>query len=196
LSTYRSVNTDSEGSQVERRILAAARLQFAEAGYAATSLRKIAARAAVTKPMVYYYFGSKAGLYHSVVELAFAELRRALEAAAQRSGSARDKLEAVVAAGLTFARAREGVASFASLCTGPQGANPPIDTERFKNLVARVVESVLAVGRREDSIKAIDGVLVAETIFAVLLSPLGRSAGDELAGQVVALLWNGIANLP
>ncbi len=40
---------------------------FAEKGYAGTSLREIAEAARTTKPMIYYYFRSKEGLYISTL---------------------------------------------------------------------------------------------------------------------------------
>lgn len=65
-----------EEGEVRDRIFASALRHFSEQGYAATSLREIADDAQTTKPMIYYYFGSKEGLYGSIV-------REILEAMAQ-----------------------------------------------------------------------------------------------------------------
>ena len=46
----------------------AARAEFAEFGYAGARVDRIARRAGVNKQLVFYYFGSKEGLYESVVE--------------------------------------------------------------------------------------------------------------------------------
>lgn len=46
----------------------AARLEFSETGFAGARIERIAARAGVNKQLIYYYFGSKRGLYQSVVE--------------------------------------------------------------------------------------------------------------------------------
>ncbi len=54
------------GSAVEdvrERLLGKALELFTSKGYAATSVREIVAAAEVTKPVLYYYFGSKEGLY-------------------------------------------------------------------------------------------------------------------------------------
>ncbi len=48
------------------RLLAAARREFAEFGYAGARVARIAARATVNKQLLYYYFGSKAGLHAAV----------------------------------------------------------------------------------------------------------------------------------
>src|SRR5215216_3967709 len=52
---------------VRDRIVAAALRCFAEKGYAGSSLREIAETARTTKPMIYYYFNSKEGLYISTL---------------------------------------------------------------------------------------------------------------------------------
>jgi AcrR family transcriptional regulator len=47
----------------ERQILAEAIDQFAEFGYAGTSIAAVASAAGISKPLVYQYFGSKDGLF-------------------------------------------------------------------------------------------------------------------------------------
>lgn len=55
----------------EQQITAVAVTEFAEKGYAAASIMRVAQRAGISKPLVYQYFGSKDGLYlaclHDVV---------------------------------------------------------------------------------------------------------------------------------
>lgn len=63
-----SPSTQAEGtSEVRDRIFASALRHFSQKGYAATSLREVSEDAQTTKPMIYYYFGSKDGLYGSIV---------------------------------------------------------------------------------------------------------------------------------
>jgi AcrR family transcriptional regulator len=50
------------------RLLVAATRLFARTGYAATSVREIVEAAGVTKPVLYYYFQSKEGLYLAILE--------------------------------------------------------------------------------------------------------------------------------
>jgi len=54
------------------RLLQSALSLFTEHGYAAASIREICAVAGVTKPVLYYYFGSKEGLYQQLMEDAYA----------------------------------------------------------------------------------------------------------------------------
>ena len=74
----------------ERReqLIAIARGAFAERGFDGVSVEEIAARAAVSKPVVYEHFGGKEGLYAVVVDREVQELlgtmRVALTATSQR----------------------------------------------------------------------------------------------------------------
>ena len=62
-----SSETDAPIEEVRERIVGSALRCFAEKGYAGTSLREIAEAARTTKPMIYYYFKSKEGLYISTL---------------------------------------------------------------------------------------------------------------------------------
>ena len=59
------------------RILAAALEEFAHCGLGGARVDRIAARAGANKRMLYYYFGSKEGLFLAVLESRYAHIRRA-----------------------------------------------------------------------------------------------------------------------
>ena len=61
-------------------ILDAARQEFVEHGLAGARVEAIAARTNTVKRMIYYYFGSKEGLYLAVLEQAYAAIRSAEQA--------------------------------------------------------------------------------------------------------------------
>jgi AcrR family transcriptional regulator len=67
-------------ADVRDRIFAAALHHFSVKGYAATSLREVSEDAQTTKPMIYYYFGSKDGLYGSIVRQIMEETAAAIAA--------------------------------------------------------------------------------------------------------------------
>lgn len=64
---------DPEG--VRREILDVARGEFVESGLAGARVDAIAARTAVSKRMIYYYFTDKEGLYRAVLEEAYRRIR-------------------------------------------------------------------------------------------------------------------------
>ena len=64
---------DAERTRAE--ILDVATAVFADQGYSGGRVDEIAARTRTTKRMLYYYFGSKEGLYLAVLERAYAGIR-------------------------------------------------------------------------------------------------------------------------
>jgi TetR/AcrR family transcriptional regulator len=58
-----------------KKLLTAARREFASSGLAGARVDEIAARAGVNKQLVYHYFGDKDALYLSVLEWVYEEIR-------------------------------------------------------------------------------------------------------------------------
>ena len=91
----------------ERRaqLIEVGREVFSERGFAATSVEEIAARAKVSKPILYDHFGGKEGLYAVIVdrELEFILSRIAN---AVTSGSPRARVEQATLAYLSYVRER------------------------------------------------------------------------------------------
>lgn len=61
----------------QRRILAAAKKEFARNGLAGARVDKIAERAKTNKRMIYHYFESKEGLFQRTLEEAYVDIRSA-----------------------------------------------------------------------------------------------------------------------
>jgi AcrR family transcriptional regulator len=76
-----SVNKESErkpdAARTRADILAVARAEFVEHGLSGARVDAIAGRTRTTKRMIYYYFGSKEGLYSAVLEQAYGGIRSA-----------------------------------------------------------------------------------------------------------------------
>jgi len=73
-------------------LLSAARELFARKGYSGTSVREIGAAAGVTKPVLYYYFRNKEGIYHELFREPFANLAAFLDEFSNGWGSATKRL--------------------------------------------------------------------------------------------------------
>src|SRR5215831_4091880 len=84
-------------SVARRHLLQAALKSFADRGYAATSIQDIVDAARVSKPVLYYYFPDKAGLFRAQVERL-----RLMQAAAEHKGSVAEKLEEIITAVFEF----------------------------------------------------------------------------------------------
>ncbi|MFN0093305.1 MAG: TetR/AcrR family transcriptional regulator [Dehalococcoidia bacterium] len=73
-----STPSDTDVAEVKERIFMSALRHFSQKGFAATSLREVALDAQTTKPMIYYYFGSKEGLYGSIIRQILEEMADAI----------------------------------------------------------------------------------------------------------------------
>lgn len=100
-STRRAGTRGVPRSVREPLILAVAGQVFARDGYERASMDRIAARADLSKPMLYAYFGSKEGLYSAYIELTGGELVDRL-VAADRAADRADRIRAVTAEFLAF----------------------------------------------------------------------------------------------
>jgi AcrR family transcriptional regulator len=92
----------SESSETRELILKVALRHFADRGYAGTSVQDIVDEAKVAKPMLYYYFRSKAGLYQALIDLAHDERYALMCEAAEGNEELREKLTAILGALFEF----------------------------------------------------------------------------------------------
>lgn len=93
------------GKERREQLIEVGRLVFAEKGFGAASVEEIAARAGVSKPVVYEHFGGKEGLYAVVVDREM----QALEATITNAlgpARAKQRIENATLALLTFIEER------------------------------------------------------------------------------------------
>ena len=76
LHEVRDAGTTERAARTRDDILEVATAEFAANGFAGARVDEIAARTRTTKRMIYYYFGSKQGLYLAVLERVYAQIRR------------------------------------------------------------------------------------------------------------------------
>lgn len=74
------------------RLMTAAIALFARKGYSATTVREIVAAAAVTKPVLYYHFGSKEGIFLAMMREAVAEFEATATAVVGEPGTSRARI--------------------------------------------------------------------------------------------------------
>lgn len=87
-----------------QRLLDAGLKLFANCGYAGTAVQDITEEAKVTKPTLYYYFGSKEGLFQALVEQAMDERLRLMQEAAPPEKPTLEQLSDMLVATTEFAR--------------------------------------------------------------------------------------------
>ncbi|MBO0901099.1 TetR/AcrR family transcriptional regulator [Cellulomonas sp. zg-ZUI222] len=186
---------------VERRaqLLDVSRTLFAEKGFDNTSVEEIAARAGVSKPVVYEHFGGKEGVYAVVVDREIQALTGALTGALEGGGHPRALLERTTLALLSYIETSE--AGFRILVRDSPVAQA---TGTFSSLIGDVatqVEHLLANEFRKRGLDARTAPIYAQMLVGMVAltgqwwldarSP--RKA--EVAAHLVNLAWNGLEAL-
>jgi TetR/AcrR family transcriptional regulator len=150
-------------------IFRAAAHEFAERGYEAAGTDRIAARARVNKAMLYYHFGSKAGLYAEIVRDMVGAVGARVRAVADGPGSAEHKLDAWIGALVEEAAARPW---FPPIMLRELAARAPhFDAMTFQmmNAVLAGVADVIAQGQREGTFRDVDPLLAHLSIMPPIL---------------------------
>jgi TetR/AcrR family transcriptional regulator len=141
-------------ASARQRLLETATSLFAERGYAGTSVREIVAQASVSKPVLYYYFKSKEGLFYAILEWAADVQQSVLNEIFATEGSALDRLI------FLYRRFYEGIRQYRSLYImiheiifGPPQGIPPYDFARYQRQMLEAVTRILAEGISTGEIK-------------------------------------------
>lgn len=194
-------DTTPDGQAVRERILAAAKKAFARLGYAATSLRHIADAAGVTKPMVFYYFGSKEGLYRTLIEGAVTRLREGMAAAVTGDAPVREKLIRLVQLHIDFARHESDTLRFiAAAVIQPESTVVPFPIEPCQEAPHVVaLQALVDEGIRRGELDVEDPAVVVQLMHGALgiffqetLHGRPPPADPAWAERLVAALWRGI----
>jgi AcrR family transcriptional regulator len=84
-------------------VLESAITEFAQRGYSGASIQDILKATGLSKPTLYYYFQSKAGLYRAILDFAYDECLSRVKAATAKAIGTRAQLTAIAAAMFAFA---------------------------------------------------------------------------------------------
>ncbi|MSO83449.1 MAG: TetR/AcrR family transcriptional regulator [Acidobacteria bacterium] len=147
----------------------AAAHEFAQRGFDAGGVDRIAALARVNKAMLYYHYGSKLGLYEEVLRDMFRAVGARARAIADGPGAAEAKLDAWILTLVQEAAARPWFPPI-MLRELASGATH-IDAETFgmMNGVYEAVRDVIVQGQREGTFREADPLLTYLTILPAVL---------------------------
>ena len=191
----------TESGEVARHIARAAARLFAERGYDATSVREIVEAAGVTKPTLYYHFGSKQGLGEALLTRPMTEFLGVLVALnREEEPDAVRLLTRMLEAHLAFFRDEpDRVRFFYAICFGPSSTSLQGEMHRFGEAmtqelvrsVARLAEAgVIEAGKVEACSESCRGFIMVATMDSIFG---GRDLTPDLAGRFVADLLRGFA---
>ncbi|HLU98946.1 MAG TPA: TetR/AcrR family transcriptional regulator [Thermobifida alba] len=186
------------GKERREQLLAIGRELFAERGFAATSVEEIAARAGVSKPVVYEHFGGKEGVYAVVVDREM-QCLLGLVSDALVEGSPRQKLEGAALALLRYVE--EHSEGFRILARDSHAAS---GTGSFASLISDIatqVEHVLAEEFRARGYDPKLAPLYAQALVGMVALTgqwwleVRRPKREVVAAHLVNLAWNGLSRL-
>jgi AcrR family transcriptional regulator len=190
--------TRMTGKERREQLLDVGRSLFAEKGFDGTSIEEIAARAGVSKPVVYEHFGGKEGLYAVVVDR---EVSRMLGTVTEglSGGTARELLEQAAMALLSYVETDSD--GFRILVRDSPVASA---SGTFASLISDIATQVEHILGREFKARGFDPKLAP--MYSQMLVGMVALTGqwwldaqspnrEEVAAHLVNLAWNGLSGM-
>ena len=148
------------------RLLETASHLFAEKGYASTSVREIVAQAGVSKPVLYYYFQSKEGLYYAILNWGAKVQQKIIDEVFEASGTVQDRIIFLYRRIYEEIKEYQGLyAMIHGLLYGPPQGAPEYDFPNFHRQMFEAVKRICFEGLSSGEFKKAD---VDEVAFLVL----------------------------
>lgn len=141
------------------RLLTAASVEFARHGYAGASVDRISARARLNKGMLYYHFGSKAGIYREILRDVFRTLGEGARAVAERPGSPEQRLRGFVEVLAREIGRRPHFPHIMMREMAEQGLHLDAETLRLLLVVPRTFGEIVAQGVAAGAFRPVDPLL-------------------------------------
>jgi AcrR family transcriptional regulator len=181
------------------QLIETARALFAKRGYEATSMEEIAARAKVSKPIVYEHFGGKEGLYAVLVDREMDHVVT-LIADAISTGTPRERVERAALAFLSYVRDQPD--GFVVL-----SRDAPVTLARggmssLLNDVAERVADVFTATFKKAGYDPKTAPVYAHALVGMVTfvgqwwTETRKPPVEEVASHIAALAWMGLRHLP
>ncbi len=199
-ATQRSRRSTRRMTAAERReqLIDISRGIFAERGYDGSSIEEIAARAGVSKPVVYEHFGGKEGLYAVVVDREVRSLLTMVQDALT-AGHPRELLEQAAFALLDYIEQTPD--GFRILVRdSPIGSASGSFVSIMGDIASRV-EHILAAELKSRGFDAKAAPMYAQMLVGMVGTTgqwwldARKPSKDQVAAHLVNLAWHGLAGL-
>jgi AcrR family transcriptional regulator len=156
-------------ANARQRILETATDLFAEKGYTGTYVREIVEKAGVSKPVLYYYFQSKEGLFYAILEWAADVQHKILNEIVEVSGPVLDRFLYL------YRRTYEGIHEYHSLykmihslINGPPQGAPEYDYSKYQHRMFNAIKRIYAEGLSTGEVKKTDADEVAFLVLSLI----------------------------
>jgi AcrR family transcriptional regulator len=171
---------------------------FAAEGYAATTTREICQQAGVTKPALYYHFGSKDQLYYGLMLDAHNEFLKEVTRASHRGKTTCEKFIEVLGADFALIRRDPALSRlFFRMAFAAEKDSPEVNFVAFGQEWQQILAGIARDGVQRGELRGDPGE-IAEALMGIhLLYTLsflliGKPKLDRaLARRMVDLLWRG-----
>ncbi|WP_157182730.1 TetR/AcrR family transcriptional regulator [Sciscionella marina] len=187
------------GVQRRTQLLDVARSLFAEKGFEATSIEEIAARAGVSKPVVYEHFGGKEGVYAVVVDREMQVLMNRMVAAVSADEDPKLLLERAALALLNYVDSNAD--GFRILARDSPVASTSGTFSSLLNDIATQAEEVIGVYFDRQGHDRKLAALYAQALVGMVAFTgqwwlvTGKPRKEEVAAHLVNIAWHGLENL-
>ncbi len=188
--------------RARERLLRAAADVFDRKGYAAASVREIVERAGITKPVLYYHYGSKEGILVAILEEGARQLTSGIARVVDGPGSVRQRIGGVCE--VVYSLFKENLPAVRvahAVYFGPREGWPAFDLAKFEAAflvpLRALVEEGIAKGELrtapvDDIVVAINGVIEGCTDLE-LNHPHARPMGLDGIQRVLDLIFEGLS---
>lgn len=157
------------------RLLRAAVQVFDKKGYSAASVREIVELASVTKPALYYHFGSKEGILVAILQEGLEEFRKTTTRAIEAPGTTRERLSGLCEG--FYGLFMENVPLIRVVHRAfhdPAGVVPQFDLMAFERSLEEAIGRVVADGVAAGEMSASDPADVALALMGVIGAAASR----------------------
>jgi len=187
------------GKQRREQLLEVGRKLFADKGFEATTVEEIAAKAGVSKPVVYEHFGGKEGLYAVVVDREIRSLLDGMTGALSTDGHARVLLEQAALALLDYVE--NSTDGFRILVRDSPAGQATGSFASLLSDVASQVEHILAAEFKHQKLDPKTAPIYAQMLVG-MVALTGQWWMDsrkfkkaDVAAHLVNLAWNGLSGI-
>lgn len=143
---------------------------FAEKGYAGTSVREIVAKAGVSKPVLYYYFRNKQGIFQAILDSAAERFEQILRDIVATPGTVLERLlhfyqhfyQGILLQHQDLYRMVRDV------IFAPPQKEPSYDIHRFERSMSEAIKAIYLQGIEKGEVKPADPEDIATLVMSLI----------------------------
>ena len=185
------------GRERREQLIVIGRAAFAELGFDGASVEEIAARAGVSKPVVYEHFGGKEGLYAVIVDREMLALEKVITHSLSE-GTWRERIEKVTVALLNYVE--QETDGFLILVRDSKPGDERSYSTLLNSSVGQVSYILGAAFERRGLDAKLAGLYAQALVGMVSMTAqwwldTRQPAKEVVAAHIVNLCWNGLSGM-